>query len=127
RITDERKDERRRLASELHDDLLPEVFHLSLVAQVLRRDLERGRHDDLGDDALTIVAASEQAARHVRELIGGLRRSPVGSRGLMPSLDRVAKELQDQSAVPIEVIGEQLDVADDLQLIIYQVTREALA
>src|SRR5207249_5418207 len=50
RAADERRDERLTVAGELHDEVLPPLFKVHLMGQVLRQDLNTGRLLELDDD-----------------------------------------------------------------------------
>ena len=49
-IASERRDERQVLAGELHDEVLPPLFKVHLMGQVLQQDIETGRLLNLDDD-----------------------------------------------------------------------------
>jgi signal transduction histidine kinase len=79
RVADERRDERLAVAAGLHDEVLPPLFNVHLMGQVLRRDLERGRLLELEEDVPALLRAVDSANTAIRGLITGLRRSPLGS------------------------------------------------
>ena len=81
RVVEERRDERLAVAGELHDEVLPPLFKVHLMGQVLRQDLISGRLLDLDDDLPELLAATEAAQAAIRELVGDLRRSPLGAGG----------------------------------------------
>ena len=74
----ERKDERLALAGELHDEVLPSLFKVHLMGQVLRQDLAAGKLLELDDDLPELLIATDAAQRAIRDLLGDLRRSPLG-------------------------------------------------
>lgn len=85
RIADERLDERLTVAAGLHDELLPPIYKVHLMGQVLRQDLATGRLLNLEDDLPELLGATEQASRTTQSLIRSLRGSPVGVGGLTGS------------------------------------------
>jgi signal transduction histidine kinase len=126
RAADERRDERRVLAGELHDEVLPALFKVHLMAQVLRRDLERGHLLELDDDLPQLIAAADGAQRSIRELLGDLRRSPLGRDGLVGTVRMLVSQLQATSDIGIELQAEDVgDASYVSQLVAYQVIREA--
>jgi signal transduction histidine kinase len=126
RAADERRDERRVLAGELHDEVLPALFRVHLMAQVLRRDLERGQLLELDDDLPQLIAAADGAQRSIRELLGDLRRSPLGRDGLVGIVRMLVSELEASSDIGIELQVEDVGSASYVsQLVAYQVIREA--
>jgi signal transduction histidine kinase len=122
----ERKEERLSLAGELHDEVLPSLFKVHLMGQVLRQDLARGRLFELDEDLPELLSATEEAQRAIRDLLGDLRRSPIGPDGLRGTVEILVDQLTSAGSPPINA-----DVAEDCgsplsQLLAYQVVREAL-
>jgi signal transduction histidine kinase len=125
-VVRERRDERLRLAGELHDEVLPSLFKVHLMGQVLRQDLERGRLLELDDDVPELLSATEQATAAIRDVVGDLRRSPIGPNGLRATLLMLIDQLQQAGAPTVVLNAEDLDATPTAQLLVYQVVREAL-
>jgi signal transduction histidine kinase len=123
---DERRDERLAVAGELHDEVLPPLFKVHLMGQVLRRDLDSGRLLSLDEDVPELLAATDAAQDAVRSLVGDLRRSPLGPGGLMPTLKLLVQKLEMESDARIELITSHVDCTPMTQLLAYQIAREAL-
>jgi signal transduction histidine kinase len=122
----ERKEERLSLAGELHDEVLPSLFKVHLMGQVLRQDLARGRLFELDEDLPELLSATEEAQRAIRDLLGDLRRSPIGPDGLRGTVEILVDQLTSAGSPPISA-----ELAEDCgsplsQLLAYQVVREAL-
>jgi signal transduction histidine kinase len=79
RIADERRDERLAVASGLHDDVLPPLFKVHLLGQVLRRELSTGQLLALEDDLPELLRATDEASTTLRSVIRNLRSSPLGA------------------------------------------------
>lgn len=124
---DERRDERLAVAGELHDEVLPPLFKVHLMGQVLRRDLDSGRLLNLDDDLPELLSAADAAQEAVRGLVGDLRRSPLGPGGLVPTLRLLVQQLEASSSVRIHLSTSNIDCAPITQLLAYQIAREALA
>ena len=125
-VVRERKDERLALAGELHDEVLPSLFKVHLMGQVLRQDLAAGRLLELDDDLPELLVATDAAQRAVRDLLGDLRRSPLGAGGLIPTLRMLADQLASAGAPAVTLDIEEFDSTPLAQLLAYQVIREAL-
>jgi signal transduction histidine kinase len=125
-VAAERRDERLALAGELHDQVLPALFKVDLMAQVLSQDLADGRLLDLEDDLPPLSAAAETAARATRELTNDLRQSSLGPGGLAASLRSIAAELEASSATRFDLDLEDVVADETAQLVAYQVGREAM-
>lgn len=81
-IAEERRDERQVLAGEIHDEVLPPLFKVHLMGQVLRRDLDSGRLLDLDEDLPELLRATEIAQDAIRSVLRNLRASSLGPSGL---------------------------------------------
>ena len=125
-IVDERRQERLTLAAGLHDDLLPPLFKVHLMGQVLRQDLANGRLLALEEDVPELLRATEVANESTRALIRTLKESPLGKNGLNDTLRMLVDYLEGESGVPITLSTEEVDIAPLVQLLAYQVARESL-
>jgi signal transduction histidine kinase len=127
RIADERQDERARIAEALHDEVLQDLYNVTLRAQVLRQDLLSGRLLDLEDDLPAVIRASEVAVEDLREVIHGLRSATIGHAGLVETLTLLARHLEDDSGVKVVVfLDPSLCSTPEQDLVKYQIAREAL-
>jgi signal transduction histidine kinase len=126
RVADERRDERLAVAAGLHDEVLPPLFNVHLMGQVLRRDLERGRLLELEEDVPALLRAVDSANTAIRGLITGLRRSPLGSTGFRGTLQLLVNHLQTLTSASFTVDIEELGGPPLTQLLAYQVVQEAL-
>jgi signal transduction histidine kinase len=126
RVADERRDERLAVAGELHDEVLPPLFKVHLMGQVLRRDLDSGRLLNLDDDLPELISATDAAQDAVRGLVGDLRRSPLGPGGLVPTLRLLVQQLEPQSDARLWLEADEVECSPMTQLLVYQIAREAL-
>ena len=126
RVSDERRDERMALAGELHDEVLPPLFKVHLMGQVLRQDINSGRLLDLDADLPELLSALDAAQAAVRGLVGSLRLSPIGTAGLNSSLRQLAQQLESAGSPPIALELHEVGGSYLSQLLVYQVAREAL-
>lgn len=126
RIEQERKDERLRLASTLHDDVLQALYNVSLYAQVIREDLRWGRLLALEEDVPGLVAAGEGASGMLRQLIRDLRRSGPENLDVERTLRLLTQQLAQESEAEIECHIPELQADSSVLLVTYQVAREAL-
>jgi signal transduction histidine kinase len=125
RIVEERKDERQRVAGELHDDVLGTLTNVSMLGHVVRRQLSRSGVSSTDLDNL--ARNSSIATDTLRSVIRDLHRSPLGRGGLIPTLRSLFRDLALNWQVPIRfepVLQEDLSPAR--QLVIYQVAKEAV-
>jgi signal transduction histidine kinase len=125
-VAEERRDERMVLAGELHDTVLPALFKVHLMGQVIRQDLASGRLLELDNDIPELIQATTVAQSSVRRIVSNLRRSPIGPGGLLPSIEALTRQLEVSGAAPFSVELSEVGGSDRAQLVIYQVAREAM-
>jgi signal transduction histidine kinase len=125
-VGEERRDERVALAGELHDEVLPPLFKVHLMGQVLKEDLDAGRLLDLDSDLPELLAATAASQAAVRHVVDQLRRSSLGPEGLVGTIRLLSEHLQSSGAPPVDLFLEDLDGSDEALLVLYQVAREAL-
>jgi signal transduction histidine kinase len=127
RIADERRDERARIAEALHDDVLQHVYNVSLRARVIKESYLSGRLLDLEIDVPAMMESSDRATEELRDVIHGLRRSRIGHAGVVDSLALLVSHLRDESGINIVTeMDHSLRTSPELELLVYQVVREAL-
>ena len=122
----ERRDERMAVAGELHDEVLPPLFKVHLMGQVLRQDLSSDGSSDLDQDLPELLVATEAAQEAIRSLVRDLRQSSIGPGGLNVTLELLARQLESAGSPPIEMHLQDVGASSLTQLLSYQVVREAL-
>jgi signal transduction histidine kinase len=124
--SEERSDERRLIAADLHDEVLQPLFKVTLMAHVLKADLATGRLLEMDEDIPELISAAEDASNVLRELIGDLRRSAIGMGGLPSALRRLSATGLHRLGPDIHVQADEV-VADPMtELSLYQVAKEAV-
>jgi signal transduction histidine kinase len=125
-ISDERRDERVTLAGELHDSVLPPLFKVHLMGQVIKEDLDAGRLLELDADLPELLSATDEAQRAVREVVSELRSSPIGPGGLAGTVRQLARHLEANGAPPLVLSLGDFPAAPSTNLVLYQAAREAM-
>jgi signal transduction histidine kinase len=125
RIVDERRDERRRIAADLHDDVLQSLIRVSQLGGFLRRELPPG--SQALTDAEELSHLSHETIDQLRQVVGDLQQSPVGRGGLVPTLQGLARELQLiwRTRIDFEAVNPP-QLAPAQQILAYQMIREAM-
>jgi signal transduction histidine kinase len=126
RIADERRDERLAVASGLHDDVLPPLFKVHLLGQVLRQELSTGQLLAMEDDLPELLRATDEASTTIRSVIRNLRSSPLGAGGVAHTLKLLIRELEADANVTFEVDVEDVKATPVVELLAYQAARESL-
>lgn len=125
RLAEERHDERMQIAAYLHDDLAQMLFRLTLQIEMAKKRLAQGEIQGVLKDLDAITATKEQTSQAIRALIRDLHRSPVGRKGLADALHSFADDMRNGS--PTKIVTDVVDVSlpPAIQLLVYQIAREA--
>lgn len=126
RMADERRDERLTLAAGIHDEVLPPLYQVHLMGEVLKRDLASGRLLDLEADLPDLLHATQAANDALRDLIGDLRESKLGPGGLVETLRLLIRQLEGGTTARFEAELWETGGTPLTQLLVYQIAREAI-
>jgi signal transduction histidine kinase len=121
-----RRDERLTLAGDLHDDVLPALFKVHLMGEVLKQDLASGRLLDLDDDLPELLQATTVAQEAVRRVVGDLRSARAAIRNVSRAIRSYADQLEGDGQPRIELRLCDIKCSDRSALVLVQVAREAL-
>ncbi len=119
------EEERKRIARELHDET---GQALTSVAVMLKSFEHAGLPDDLRARAADIQAVAASAVRAVHDLASELRPSVLDDAGLIPALERYAREFSGRHRLPVDVqvIGNHDRLPSPIETALYRITQEAL-
>lgn len=125
RMAEERHDERMQIAGYLHDDLAQMLFRLTLQVDMAKKRLARSDVQGVDRDLDQINTTKQEASDMVRALIRDLHRSPIGRAGLGEALNSFAQDAGARFKTPIVVDVHEPSLPPPIQLLIYQIAREA--
>ena len=124
-VLDERRDERQRIAGELHDSVLQQLIKLGMIATQLRKQLDP--HSAAYGDVEELVQVSDDSVLELRGLMEEIRKSPLGRGGLMPTLDGLVRDLRLEWQQKIFLsMPAEIEAPARTQVTAYQVAREGL-
>jgi signal transduction histidine kinase len=126
-IVDERKEERLAVAAEIHDEVLPPLYKVHLMGQVVGNDYATGHLLDLEADIPDLLRAVEAADSALRDMVRDLRRSAIGPGGLNETLRLLARDAESRSTVRVHADLSEVGGSPLTQLLLYQLAREAVA
>jgi signal transduction histidine kinase len=126
RMAEERQDERSQIAAYLHDDLAQVLFRLSLQVDLADRLLQQGDVDQVRQTLAEIKETKSDTSDKIRSLIRDLHRSPLGRAGLAEALSSFAGEVSAGAATRVELRVDDLPLPPPIQLLAYQIAREAI-
>ena len=125
-VTRAQEEERKRVARELHDEILQRLITIS-------RQLEKITSSDaLWEESLQTVRnfkkQVEDAVREVRRFSRDLRPSILDDLGLLPTLELLADDLEQQGiATGFKVIGESRRLMSEAEVMLFRIAQEASA
>jgi signal transduction histidine kinase len=120
-----REDERSHLARELHDELGALLTAAKLDVARLKTRFANGmpeasdRLEHLGSTLNNVIAMT-------RRIVEDLRPSALSQLGLLPSLEILVREFEDQSGLTITTDLEPVELGDIAQLTVYRLVQESL-
>jgi signal transduction histidine kinase len=125
RMAEERQDERMQIAAYLHDDLAQMLFRLTLQVEMAKKRLTQGESESVLRDLDGISATKQETSDAIRALIRDLHRSPIGRKGLAEAIQSFAHDTSRGHRTRVEVDVVQVSLPPPIQLLIYQISREA--
>jgi signal transduction histidine kinase len=125
RMAEERQDERMQIAAYLHDDLAQMLFRLTLQVEMAKKRLLQGDNDAVLRDLDGISSTKQDTSDAIRALIRDLHRSPIGRKGLAEAIQSFADDTSRGHATRVETDVVEVSLPPPIQLLIYQISREA--
>lgn len=126
-VTQAQEAERARLAHELHDDTVQALIALGQRVQMARKALNQdpGRAAQRLDELNGLI---DQQLVGLRRLISDLRPIYLEDLGFVPALEMLAKRMGEQHRlnVSLDVQGETVRLAPDLELAAFRIVQEAI-
>ncbi len=134
-VTRAQEEERSRLAHELHDETVQAFIALKQRAQMARKalgPLAAGQVADPGRAASRLEELErliDGELVSLRRLIGDLRPIYLEDLGFVPALEMLARQTEERHnlAVRLDVAGEIVRLAPDLELAAFRIVQQALA
>ncbi|MGY1824334.1 histidine kinase [Geodermatophilus sp. SYSU D00079] len=124
-------DERRRLARDLHDSVVQQVFSMRMQAEALRAHLDTADADPatVRSGAEELAQLSASALADLRGLVFELRPLDLAENGLVEAVRAHAASVEARTGLAVEVHaddGLELGVDVDVQEDLYRIVQEAL-
>jgi signal transduction histidine kinase len=124
-------DERRRLARDLHDSVVQQLFSMRMQATALRAQVDRPDPDPalVCSGAEELGELAQSALSDLRRLIFELRPLDLAERGLVEAVEAHAASLQARTGLAVDVQAPadlRLDLDLDAEEDLYRIVSEAL-
>jgi len=113
------------IAAYLHDDLAQMLFRLTLQVEMAKKRLRQGDFDAVHRDLDGITETKQQTSDAIRALIRDLHRSPIGRKGLGEAIQSFAEDISKGHRTTITADVMEVSLPPPIQLLIYQIAREA--
>jgi signal transduction histidine kinase len=116
--------ERRRIARDLHDEVGQSLR--TIIVGLRRLESEDG---PAGSGAKDLGAATRRVLGEVRRLASGLRPVALDDLGLVPALERFARDYADSNGIQVEIALAPLEecvLPDDIATALYRIVQEAM-
>lgn len=125
------QDERRRLARDLHDSVVQELFSMRMQAKALRAELDHPgwKPAQVYRGAEELVEFSQSALVDLRRLIFELHPLDLGEQSLIDAVEEHAASLRARTGLVVDVrVSAELDLSYnlDVQEDLYRIIQEAL-
>jgi PAS domain S-box-containing protein len=127
-VTRAQEEERKRIARELHDDTIQSlVVHYQQLWD-LAAGVEKLPQEAVAARLQELCRQNSNIIRELRRLSQDLRPAALDRFGLMPTLDRLAADLEEKAGVAtkINVIGTEKRLPAEMELCLFRIVQEAL-
>lgn len=123
----ERREERERLASELHDAVTQSIYSLTLFAEAGRRLASVGQLDRVQEYLTLLGDTAQQAMKQMRLMLYELRPAVLGQVGLVQALRQRLDAVERRAGIDARLeIGEPLLLSPTVEENLYRICQEAL-
>ncbi|MCG8347701.1 MAG: GAF domain-containing protein [Chloroflexales bacterium] len=121
------KEERSRLARELHDSVTQSLYSLTLLVEGWRRLAQSGRMPNVIDSLAELGDIAQQALKEMRLLVHELRPPALEKEGLLGALHERLSSVERRAGVEARVLAdEMIDLPASVEEAFYRIAIEAL-
>ncbi|MER3454927.1 MAG: hypothetical protein C4318_07220 [Acidimicrobiia bacterium] len=121
-------EERRRLATELHDSTIQSLHSAAMQAEYLEMLIRRGRVEDAAQSLSELTKRLRDATDELRRILFDLRPPTLDRGGLLSSLENRLREAAEIGQVRCTLeVAEGLEIPQDKEAVIYRFCQEAIA
>lgn len=121
------REERGRLARELHDSVTQSLYSLTLLAEGWRRLARDGRLADVTEPLAELGGIGQQALKEMRLLVHELRPPALEREGLLGALHERLASVERRAGVDARLIAnDMLELPAYIEEELYRITQEAL-
>jgi len=129
RLISAQEEERKRLASELHDSIGQTLAALKFNVELILNARERGGAEEALQILDRFVPTLQRSIDETRSIYMGLRPRMIEERGLLETLNWLRREfmgLYPKHHVELDLAVDERKIPADLKIVIFRITQEAL-
>jgi signal transduction histidine kinase len=121
------EDERRRIASEIHDAVSPLITGALYQARAIQLGGESSTPEEQADSLASVNQLLEQASKELHSVIFDLRPPDLDDIGVVAAIRAYIKTIERTGiAAQFEVVGDSPNLTPEVRLGIYRIVQEAL-
>ena len=126
-VTKAQEEERKRISHELHDETIQALVALSRRLDTIASG-DKGLPEEYRHQLEEIWQQTNDIIKEVRRLSQDLRPAALDSLGLLPALEWLTSEVTSYSGIEtkVKVRGEQRRLPEEMELVLFRITQEAL-
>jgi len=126
-VTKAQEEERKRISHELHDETIQALVALSRRLDTIASK-DKKLSADLSHELEEIWQQINDVIRDVRRLSQDLRPAALDRLGLLPALEWLASQVTEYSGIAtnVSVVGKQRRLPEEIELVLFRITQEAL-
>jgi len=126
KVTAAQEDERRRIARELHDGVVPALASLNIRLHTVGKQLAREQHA-LAAEIDAIAVQAQASSRDIRRLVHDLRPVALDELGLVPALRQHLVRCEQEHGLAIELKADEFQrLGGSLETALYRIAQEAV-
>ncbi|MCL2888738.1 MAG: sensor histidine kinase [Elusimicrobia bacterium] len=124
-----REEEKKRVASALHDEIGTTAVILTSILSILESDIKEGKKADALRRAKEMDARIKECVERIKSLIVTMRPPSIDAAGLDGAVKELVENLNKVSPVKIKYVYEEEDngaIDDEVKIMLYRVVQESL-
>jgi signal transduction histidine kinase len=119
--------ERRNLATRIHDDLSQGITVIRLAVASLERQVQSGSVDQLAAELKELTAVLRQTAQTVQELSRNLQPAMLDTLGPLQAIRKEASVYQESTGIPVECHLEDIPMAGLVSVAAFRIVEQSLS
>ncbi|MEX2556449.1 MAG: GAF domain-containing sensor histidine kinase [Actinomycetota bacterium] len=120
------EEERRRVATEIHDGVTQQLVSIWYRVCACQRLLEQGQFDRISEELLATKQLLDETLAEARSAIYDLRPATLDDLGLVAALHELTARFRSETGIVAHVEAEEIRLSPHVETALYRVTQEGL-